>query len=103
MSAITGMMLSDGHIALRTLNSNARFIFAQSGKSNKQEYFNLVLNLMKPFCTIDYIPYFKEWIDNRNNITYSSISLTTMQLPCFTSLHSIWYLNKIKRIPLNIQ
>jgi hypothetical protein len=52
MSAITGMMLSDGHIALRALSINARFIFVQSAKSTKQEYFNLVLNLMKPFVLL---------------------------------------------------
>lgn len=26
-----------------------------------------------------------------------------MQLPCFTKIYSLWYLNKIKRVPLNIK
>jgi len=104
MSAITGIMLSDGHIALRTLSSNARFAFNQSGKPEKLEYFNLVFNLMKPFCTLNYLPYFQKWEDKRrNNATYTSISLTTMQLPCFTKLRHIWYKKGIKIVPLNIQ
>src|ERR1700679_1458186 len=57
--ALTGMMLRDGHISQRSPKSNARFVFAQSGKPEKREYFNLVLSLMLPFCTIGYVPYSK--------------------------------------------
>ena len=103
MSCITGMMLSDRHIQQRSITGNGRFIFAQSGKLNKREYFNLVLEIMKPFCSVNYIPYVKEWTDNRTNTLNSSISLTTMQLPCFTDLRNIWYSNSIKKVPLNIQ
>lgn len=105
MNSITGMMLSDGHIQKRSITSNGRFIFAQSGKPNKREYFNLVLEIMKPFCSANYIPYAKEWIDIRSNTVNSSISLTTMQLPCFTSLHKRLrrYSNNIKIVPLNIK
>lgn len=84
-------------------SGNARFVFAQSGKSDKQEYFNLVLSIMLPFCTIGYVPYFKTWTDSESNVEYSSISLTTMQLPCFTALWSIWYVKGIKIVPTNIQ
>jgi hypothetical protein len=59
MSAITGMLLSDGHIAQRSENSNARFIFSQSANLVKREYFELVLTLMTPFCTANYKPYIK--------------------------------------------
>ncbi len=54
---------------------------------------------MYPFCTIGYVPYSKFWKDSRNNVEYSSIYLTTMQLPCFTTLRSIWYVDNIK-IPI---
>ncbi|QCB16397.1 hypothetical protein (mitochondrion) [Armillaria borealis] len=99
----TGMMLSDRHIQQRSITGNGRFIFAQSGKLNKREYFNLVLEIMKPFCSVNYIPYIKEWTDNRTNTLNSSIFFTTMQLPCFTDLRNIWYSNSIKKVPLNIQ
>lgn len=102
MSAITGMLLSDGHISQRSKTANARFILSQSAKLTKREYFELVFTLMKPFFTINYKPYIKEWVDIKTNIKYSSISLTTMQLPCFVSLRSLWYVNGIKIIPENI-
>jgi len=89
MTCITGLMLSDGHIQQRSITGNGRFIFAQSGKPEKREYFNLVLKIMMPFCNANYVPYAKEWIDIRSNTKNSSIFLTTMQLPCFTSLHNI--------------
>jgi hypothetical protein len=89
ISYLTGMMLSDGHIQKRSISGNGRFIFAQSGKPQKRNYFDLVFEIMKPFCSSNYVPYFKEWKDSRTNTLYSSISITTMQLPCFTSLHRI--------------
>ena len=101
MSAITGMMLSDAHIALRPLSINARFMFTQSGKSEKREYFDHVLSLMKPFCSDGYVPYFKKWVDGRTGVMLTSISLTT--LPCFTNFRVLWYLDDIKIVPLNIK
>lgn len=103
MSCITGMMLSDGHIQQRSVTGNARFIFAQSGKPSKREYFNLVLEIMKPFCSANYVPYAKEWKDLRSKTINSRISLTTMQLPCFSRLHNLWYYNNIKIVPSNIK
>lgn len=103
MSAVTGMMLSDGHISLRSPTANARFHFSQSGKQEKQEYFNLVLSIMSIFCTLNFVPYVREWTDSSTNTIYTSISFATMQLPCFTELRNLWYLNGIKIIPLNIK
>jgi len=37
MNAITGMLLSDEHVAQRSKNSNARFIFSQSANLVKRE------------------------------------------------------------------
>ena len=69
------MMLSDGHIAFRSVTANARFMFVLptllfsknrgSGKMAKREYFNLVLTLMTPYCSAGYIPYIKEWYDSK--------------------------------------
>ena len=97
MTCITGIRLSDGHLQQRSITGNSRFIFAQSGvlclrkreKGGASEYFNLILEIMRPFCNANYVPYAKEWIDIRFNTINSSISLTTMQLPCFTSLRNI--------------
>lgn len=96
-------MLSDGHIQQRSLTGKSRFIFTQSGKDSKREYFNLVLEIMIPFCSANYTPYIKSWTDSKTKTQYNSITLTTMQLPCFTELHNIWYSNGKKIVPLNIE
>lgn len=103
MSAITGMMLSDGPIAQRSITGNAQFVFVQSGKPAKREYFYFVLRLLMPFCSANYTPNIKEWYDNKQDKMYNSISLTTMQLPCFTVLRSLWYKETIKIVSLNIK
>jgi hypothetical protein len=36
---LTGILLSDGHLQQRSLSSNVRLIFNQSGKANKRPYF----------------------------------------------------------------
>ena len=96
-------MLSDGHIQRRSLTSNARFIFSQSGKENKRPYFELVYNMLKVYCVKDSKYYEKTWEDKKINQKYTSIAFTTMQLPCFTELHSLWYSKKKKVVPKNIK
>jgi LAGLIDADG DNA endonuclease family len=72
-------MLSDGHIARRSLTSNPRFVFSQSGKKEKRPYFLLVFDLFKVFCNKDYNYYLKTWVDKNTKEEYTSISFTTMQ------------------------
>ena len=81
--ALVGIMLGDGHINQRSLTSNARFIFGQSGKEAKRAYFERVYDLFKPFCTPDSKYYLKTWIDKRSDTVQTSISFVTMLLPCF--------------------
>jgi hypothetical protein len=43
-------------------------------------------------------------VDNRTKKTYSAISFTTMQLPCFNGFRVLFYdLNKKKIVPENIR
>lgn len=101
--ALIGIMLSDGHISRRSLTSNARFIFSQSGKEDKRPYFYLVYNMFKKYCVKGSEYQVKTWKDKKNNRVYTSVTFSTMQLPCFTKFHSLWYLNKRKIVPANIQ
>jgi hypothetical protein len=80
---LIGIMLGDGHMEKRSLNSNTRFKFGQSGLENKREYFNHIFNLLLPFCTPGLLPYINSWFDERSQQTYTSISFATMQLACF--------------------
>jgi hypothetical protein len=57
---LIGIMLSDGHVSLRSKSANARFHFAQSGKVQKREYFDSVAHMMKLYCTLTMKPYTKK-------------------------------------------
>lgn len=56
-------MLSDGHISRRSLTSNPRFIFNQSGKKEKRSYFELVYKAFKLLFSLESDPYIREWND----------------------------------------
>jgi hypothetical protein len=59
--------------------------------------------MMKPYCTLTMKPYTKKWVDKKLNIEYISISLTTLQLPCFNHLRTLFYnAEGIKVVPKNI-
>jgi hypothetical protein len=84
-------MLGDGHIQRRSTTGNSRFIYAQSGKPNKIEYFNLVYSYFSVFCTVNYTPVIRTNLNSKNGETYLVISFATMQLVCFNTIHSLFY------------
>nr|YP_009486086.1 hypothetical protein [Cantharellus lutescens]AWA82210.1 hypothetical protein [Cantharellus lutescens] len=84
---LIGLLLSDLHISLRSLNQNPRLFFAQSGKPEKFEFFMNVFKLLSEFCTKNLEPKTRIWKDKRTGEVYSSISFATLQLPCFKVLH----------------
>ncbi|KAG0122484.1 group I intron orf, partial [Tuber indicum] len=79
---LIGILLGDAHIARRTSTGNSRLVYSQTAVAHK-EYFNHVLSIFMPFCVQDYTPQFRTILDKKTNKSYSSISFTTMQLPCF--------------------
>ena len=60
---------------------------------------------MFKFCCIYNSEYcIKTWIDKKKcSQEYSSISFTIIQLPCFTKVYSLYYLNNKKIVPTNIE
>ena len=98
---LVGIMLGDAHIVRRSSTSNSRLVYAQTVPAHK-EYFNYVYKIFMPFCTKDYIPQSRLYIDKRTKQKYSAISFTTMQLPCFNVFKEIFYLSNVKRVPDNI-
>lgn len=91
-------MLGDGHIVKRSPSGNSRLVYAQTSITHK-EYFHYVYNFFKPLCVSDYIPQSRTVKDNRTKKTYSAISFTTMQLPCFNVYREMFYLFKVKKVP----
>ena len=85
----------------RSSTSNSRLIYAQTAVLHKA-YFDYVFSFFLPFCVKDYIPQSKVVRDNRTKKIYSSISFTTMQLPCFNEFKEMFYKLNVKIIPDNI-
>jgi hypothetical protein len=55
-----------------------------------------------PFCVEGYTPQSRTILDKRTNKSYSSISFTTMQLPCFNEYRNLFYNLDVKIVPENI-
>nr|QJQ35385.1 LAGLIDADG endonuclease [Fusarium pseudonygamai] len=100
---LIGILLGDAHIVRRSPTANSRLVYAQTAIKHK-EYFDYVLSFFTPYCANDYIPQSRLVVDNRTKKTYSAISFTTMQLPCFNIYRELFYdANKKKIVPENIR
>ena len=94
---------SISNLVRRTPTANSRLVYAQTAVKHK-EYFDYVFSFFLPFCANDYKPQSRIVVDNRTKKTYSAISFTTMQLPCFNEYRELFYdLNRKKIIPENIR
>ena len=99
---LIGILLGDAHIVRRTPTANSRLVYAQTAVKHK-EYFDYVFSFFLPFCANDYKPQSRLVVDNSTKKTYSAISFTTMQLPCFNEYREMFYdLNRKKVIPNNL-
>lgn len=85
----------------KTSTANSRLVYAQTAIVHK-EYFDFVLSFFLPYCVNDYTPQSRIVRDNRTKKTYSAISFTTMQLPCFNVFKNNFYKLNVKLVPDNI-
>lgn len=77
-------------------------VYGQTAVKHK-EYFDYVYSLFTSFCANDHKPKLRLIVDNRTKKTYSAISFTTMQLPCFNEYREMFYNSDRKKvIPSNI-
>lgn len=98
---LIGILLGDAHIVRRSPTANSRVVYAQTAIKHK-EYFEYVSNFFIPYCADNYIPQSRLVVDNRTKKTYSAISFTTMQLPCFNEYREAFYSLNKKIVPENI-
>lgn len=98
---LIGILLGDAHIVRRTSTANSRIVYAQTAVTHK-EYFDYVLSFFLPFYVKHYKPQSRIVRDNRTKKTYSAISFTTMQLPCFNEYRELFYELNVKIVPANI-
>nr|YP_009577889.1 LAGLIDADG endonuclease [Cordyceps cicadae]QBG64877.1 LAGLIDADG endonuclease [Cordyceps cicadae] len=100
---LVGILLGDAHIARRSSTGNSRLVYSQTAIKHKN-YFDYVYSFFYTYCANDYIPQSRLIVDNRTKKTYSAISFTTMQLPCFNEFRELFYNSEKKKIiPENIE
>lgn len=100
-NVLIGILLGDAHIMKRSSTGNARLMYAQTAVAHKT-YFQYVYSFFQSFCAKDYITQTRVSRDKRTNKIYSSISFTTMQLPCFNVFRELFYVSNVKTVPTNI-
>lgn len=98
---LVGILLGDAHIVRRTSTANSRLVYAQTAVTHK-EYFDYVLSFFLPYCADNYTSQSRIVRDNRTKKTYSAISFTTMQLPCFNEFKENFYHLNVRIVPDNI-
>jgi len=104
---IIGLLLGDGHIQKRSLTGNSRFIYGQSSlRIQHFNYFNHVLELIKPYLSKEFKLKTRSFVDKRtnNSYSYSSVNFATLSLPCFNYYKNLFYNSDgLKIVPSNIQ
>lgn len=97
MSVIIGVILSDGWLTIpRADRKNARLGFKQSLAHSNYVWY--VFNLLSHYCS-NY-PQLVRGV--RQGKPLFGLQFFTRVLPCFTVLHDLFYVNKIKIVPDNI-
>jgi hypothetical protein len=95
-SVIVGLLLSDGWIQKGKYHKNARLGFKQS--TIHAGFALWIYSLLAHYCQSQ--PCLTK--STLNGRLFFGIYFQTRTYPCFTLLHSVWYLNGIKVIPANI-
>jgi len=94
---IVGLILSDGWLTIASKSTkNARLGFKQS--LGHFEYLWSVFTLLSHYCSS--LPHLTTGV--RANARFFGLGFFTRCLPCFTDLHSLFYVNGVKIIPENI-
>lgn len=95
---IFGSLLGDGHLEMAARSKNARFIFSQSLKY--EEYFLFLYSMFSVYRSNTFQKY--EYLDKRTNKIYVTYSFKTKSLPLFTEFYTMFYNDKTKIVPLDL-
>ena len=96
---LVGLLLGDLFIQSQSKSGNVRLFFEQ-GIIHKDYLYHL-FDLFKSYCSTEPKGYTRA-PDKRTGNSYSRLSFKTYSLPCFKELHTKFYLEKVKVIPLDI-
>jgi hypothetical protein len=95
-SVVVGLLLSDGWLSFASsTNKNASLGFRQS--LSHSDYVWYVFNILSHYCNS--CP--RLTTGNRAGRRFYGLQFLTRALPCFTELHSLFYTNGVKIIPVS--
>jgi hypothetical protein len=95
-SVVVGILLSDGHLASAKTHENPHLAFKQSLKNSS--YVLFVFSILSHYCNL-YPSIIKSVRKDKIDL---ALFFRTRGLPCFSELRSLFYINKVKRVPANI-
>ena len=91
--------LSLGDLFIRKPRNNALFMFEQG--LIHEAYILHLYNLFKDYCSLG-PKYSARKPDFRTGKIYNRVTFYTYSLPCLNYYHELFYVDGVKRIPLNI-
>lgn len=98
--ALIGLILGDGFLERTKPNHNTRLRIEQS-YPEKEEYFNHLYLLFKPLVSMN-PSILERKPDIRTGLIYKSLYFWTLRFPCLNEFYEIFYKNKVKIIPNNL-
>jgi hypothetical protein len=97
---LIGLLLGDVYAQRRRIRGNT-YLYFEQGIVHKNYLYHL-FDLFKDYCRSE--PRISDRLpDKRTNKVYTRILFSTYSLPCFNVLHSMFYPNGKKIVPLNIE
>ena len=95
-SVVIGLLLSDGNLSSTRPQDNPHLTFKQG--LNNSKYVLFVYSILSHYCNV-YPSVIKSI---RKDQTHLALYFRTRGLPCFNELRSLFYIDKIKRVPEDI-
>lgn len=92
--------ISLGDLNINRQGKNARLRFKQS--LVHKGYIYHLFDLFSSYSNMKELKH-NEYLDKRTNKVYTFIVFYTYSLPCFNYYHELFYVDGVKRIPLNIE
>src|SRR5690349_2363040 len=92
-------MLGDGYLERAKPTHNTRLQIEQS-YPEKEQYVISLYKLMEPIITMS--PAILTRKDRRNGSITQSIRFRTLAMPCLNYYHDLFYKNKVKSVPRNL-
>ena len=98
--ALIGIILGDGFIERNKPSHNARLRIEQS-YPEKEKYLNSLYELLEPLTLMK--PQILTRNDKKRGITTKSLYFRTLAMPCLNYYHELFYPDKKKIIPRNLE